>query len=48
MRNYILLKVVKWLRLLYRQKKDLYPLIIILGDLINYKNKIINLETGLV
>jgi len=29
-------------------KKNLYPLNIILGDLINYKGGIINLEIGLV
>ena len=37
----------------YRQlnsiiKKDLYPLVIILGDLISYKNKVIYLETELI
>jgi len=31
-----------------RQKEYLYPLNIILRDLINYRENIINLETGLV
>jgi len=31
-----------------RQKEYLYPLNIILGDLINYRGGIINLEIGLV
>jgi len=31
-----------------QQKEHLYPLNIILGDPINYKEGIINLETGLV
>ncbi len=42
------LKAIKRLRLPYRQKRDLYPLIIILGDLILYKDGIIYLEIGLV
>ena len=29
----------------YQQKKDLYPLVTILGDPISYKNKVIYLET---
>ena len=32
----------------YRQKKNLYPLVIILGDLILYGNSMIHFETGLV
>jgi hypothetical protein len=47
-KNYITLKIIKWLKLLYRQKLKPYTLIIILGDLVLYKNKIINLKTGLV
>ena len=43
-RNYILPKIVKRLGILYRQKKDLYPLVIILGDLISYKNRVIYLK----
>ena len=37
-------KTVKRLKILYWQKKDLYPLIIILGDPISYKNRVIYLE----
>jgi len=33
--------------MIYQKKKHLYPLNIILGDLINYKGNIINLEIGL-
>jgi hypothetical protein len=47
-RNYITLKVVEWLEILYRQKLELYTLVIISGDLVPYKDKIINLKTGLV
>jgi len=32
----------------YRQKKDLYPLIIILEDPIAYRGGIINLKIGLI
>jgi hypothetical protein len=34
--------------LLYRQKLKPYTLVTISGDLVPYKNKIINLEIGLV
>jgi hypothetical protein len=34
--------------LLYKQKLKPYTLVIILGDLVPYKDRIINLETGLV
>jgi hypothetical protein len=34
--------------LLYKQKLKPYTLVTILGDLVLYKNSIINLETGLV
>jgi hypothetical protein len=44
-RNYIIFKVVEWLRMLYRQKLELYTLVIISGDLVLYKDKIINLKT---
>jgi hypothetical protein len=47
-RNYILLKVVERIGLLYRQKRDLYPLVTILGDLIAYRGGIIYLKTGLI
>jgi hypothetical protein len=47
-RNYIIPKVVEWLGLLYKQKLEPYALVIILGDLVLYKDGIINLKTGLV
>jgi hypothetical protein len=34
--------------LLYRQKLELYTLVIISKDLVPYRDRIINLETGLV
>jgi hypothetical protein len=45
-RNYILLKVVERIGLLYRQKRDLYLLVTILEDLIAYRGGIINLKIG--
>jgi hypothetical protein len=47
-RNYIVPKVVEQLGLPYRQKLKPYTLVIILGDLVPYKNRIINLKIGLV
>jgi hypothetical protein len=47
-RNHIIPKVVKWLGLLYRQKLEPYALVIILGDLVLYKDEMINLKIGLV
>jgi hypothetical protein len=47
-RNHITPKVVEWLGLLYKQKLKPYTLVIILKDLVLYKNGIINLEIGLV
>ena len=47
-RNYISLKAIKRLGLPYKQKRDLYPLMTISGDLILYRNRMIYLETGLV
>jgi hypothetical protein len=47
-RNHITPKVVERLGLLYRQKLKPYTLVIILGDPVLYKDKIINLEIGLV
>ena len=41
----MLFKTVKRLRILYKQKKYLYPLIIILGDPISYKNRVIYIKT---
>ena len=45
-RNHISPKAVERLGLSYRQKKDLYPLVTILGDLILYKDGIIYFEMG--
>ena len=42
------LKAIKRLGLFYRQKRDLYPLVTISGDLILYKNGIIYFKIGLV
>ena len=39
------LKTIKRLKIPYRQKEYLYPLVIILGDPISYKNKIIYIKT---
>jgi hypothetical protein len=47
-RNHIVPKVVEWLKLLYRQKLELYALVTILGDPVLYRDGMINLETGLV
>jgi hypothetical protein len=44
-RNYITPNTVEWLGLPYRQKLELYTLVIILGDPVLYKDRIINLET---
>ena len=41
----MLLKTVERLGIPYKQKKYLYPLVTILGDLISYKNKIIYIKT---
>jgi len=43
-----LLEMVKWLKLPYRQKEDLYSLVMISGDLIIYKNGIIYFKIRLV
>jgi hypothetical protein len=47
-KNYITPNTVEWLRLLYRQKLELYALVTILGDPVPYRDGIINLKTGLV
>jgi hypothetical protein len=47
-RNYISLKAVERIGLPHRQKRDLYPLVIILEDLIAYRGGIIYLKTGLI
>ena len=43
-KNYILLITAERLKILYRLKENLYLLVIILGDLISYKNKIIRIK----
>ena len=48
MRNYILLKIVERLEILYRLKKNLYLLVIISGDPIFYKNGVIYIKTKLL
>ena len=45
-RNYSTPKIVKQLGILYREKKYLYLLIIILEERVLYKNGIINLKIG--
>ena len=45
-RSHIIPKIVKRLEILYREKEYLYLLVIILGELVLYKNSIINLKTG--
>jgi hypothetical protein len=44
-KNHITPSTVEWLELLYRQKLEPYTLVIILGDLVLYKDGIINLKT---
>ena len=46
--NYITPKIVKNLGIPYQEKEKLYILVIILGKLVLYKNRIINLKTSLV
>ena len=45
-RNYITPKIVKRLEILYREKEHLYLLVIILGELVLYRDSIINLKIG--
>ena len=47
-RNYIILKVVEQLRILYKEKKKSYLLVTISGELVLYKNSIINLKIRLI
>ena len=47
-KNYITPKIVKRLKIPYKEMEYLYLLIIILGELVLYKNNIINLKTGLI
>ena len=46
-RNYIIPKIVKRLGILYKEKEYLYPLVIILKELVLYKDSIINLKQDL-
>ena len=43
-KNYITPEIVKRLKILYRKKEYLYPLVIILGESVLYKDNIINLK----
>ena len=47
-RNYILLITVKRLKIFYKLKENPYPLIIILGNPIFYKNRVIRIKTELL
>ena len=47
-RNYIVLKIVKQLGIPHREKKSPYLLVTILGELVPYKDSIINLEIELI
>ena len=47
-KNYILLIIIKKLKIFYRLKKSLYLLVIILGNLIFYKNGVIYIKIKLV
>ena len=40
------IKIVKQLGILYKEKKHRYLLVTILGELVLYKNSIINLKIG--
>jgi hypothetical protein len=44
-KNYIAFNILKWFKLLYRQKLKPYTLVTILEDLILYKDSIINIKT---
>ena len=43
-----MLEMIKWLELPQRQKENLYPLVIISGDPIMYRDGMIYFKTGLV
>ena len=47
-RNHIILKVVEQLGIPYKEKEKPYLLVIISGELVLYRDSIINLETGLI
>ena len=43
-KNYIIPETVKWLKILYREKKYLYLLVTILKEPVLYRDNIINLK----
>ena len=43
-KNYIIPRIIKQLKILYKEKENLYLLVIILEKLVLYKNGIINLK----
>ena len=47
-KNYILLKIVKKLEIPYKLKESLYLLVIILENLIFYKNRVIYIKIKLI
>jgi hypothetical protein len=47
-KNHITPSIVEWLGLLYKQKLKPYTLVTISGEPVPYRDKIINLKTGLV
>ena len=47
-KNHIILKVVERLKIPYKEKEKPYLLIIISGELVLYKNSIINLKIELI
>ena len=47
-KNHIIPKIVKQLGIPHREKKKPYLLVTISGELVLYKDSIINLETGLI
>ena len=47
-KNHIILEVVERLGILYRKKEKPYLLVTILGELVLYKDSIINLEIKLI
>ena len=47
-RNHIVLKIVEQLGILYKEKEKPYLLVTISGELVLYKDSIINLETELI
>ena len=47
-RNYILLIIIKRLKILYKLKENLYLLVIILENPISYKNRVIRIKIKLL